>query len=116
MTLLGGYTFCKSLTGSNSSYMTDQQCSFAAGGYFRGDWFYLNFSLDNPAWSCLYINHKETLAIVLAAKRWGHLWENHLVIIYSDNQAAMQIINKGTMGNKVIMQELRVLFMAFCTP
>ena len=48
--------------------MTDS-CFVTAGGYFRGDWFYYNFSLDNPAWSPLHINHKETLAIVLAAKR-----------------------------------------------
>ena len=90
-------------------FMTDS-CSIAAGGYFRGDWFYFNFSLDNPAWSPLHINHKETLAIVLAAKRWGHLWANHRVIIYSDNQAAVQIINKGATGNDVIMQQLRELF------
>ena len=89
--------------------MTDS-CSLAAGGYFRGDWFYFHFSLDNPAWSQLHINHKETLAIVLAAKRWGHVWANHRVIIYSDNQAAVQIINKGTTGSEVIMQELRELF------
>lgn len=89
--------------------MTDS-CSLAAGGYFRGDWFYFHFSLDNPTWSQLHINHKETLAIVLAAKRWGHVWANHRVIIYSDNQAAVQIINKGTTGNEVIMQELRELF------
>ena len=82
--------------------MTDS-CSLAAGGYFRGDWFYFHFSLDNPAWSQLHINHKETLAIVLAAKRWGHVWANHRVIIYSDNQAAVQIINKGTTGNEVII-------------
>ena len=50
------------------------------------------------------------MAIVLAAKRWGHLWANHCVIIYSDNQAAMHIINKGTTGNEVIMEELRALF------
>ena len=43
----------------------------AAGGYFRGDWFYFNFLLDHPACSCLHINHKETLAIILAATRWA---------------------------------------------
>ena len=85
-------------------------CPLAAGGYFRGDWFYHNFSCDSAPWSQLHINHKETLAIVLAAKRWGHLWSNHRVIIHSDNQAAVQIINKGTTGNAVIMHELRALF------
>ena len=86
--------------------MTDS-FSLAAGGYFRG---YFNFSFDHPTWSCLHINHKETLGIILAAKRWGHLWANHRVIIYSDNQAAVQINNKGTTNNEIVMQELRVLF------
>ncbi|KAL9955790.1 hypothetical protein ACROYT_G037169 [Oculina patagonica] len=89
--------------------MTDA-CSLAAGGYFRGDWFYFNFALDNPAWAHLHINHKETLAIILAAKRWAPLWAHHRVIIHSDNQAAVQIINKGTTGSSVITDELRALF------
>ena len=29
--------------------MTDA-CPLAAGGYFRGDWFYFNFAVDYPAW------------------------------------------------------------------
>lgn len=89
--------------------MTDA-CSLAAGGYFRGDWFYFNFALDSPAWAHLHINHKETLAIILAAKRWAPQWAHHRVIIHSDNQAAVQIINKGTTGNALIMEELRALF------
>lgn len=89
--------------------MTDA-CPIAAGGYFRGDWFYFNFALDVPAWEHLHINHKETLAIILAAKRWAPRWAHHRVIIHSDNQAAVQMINKGTTGNAIIMEELRALF------
>lgn len=89
--------------------MTDA-CSISAGGFFRGDWFYFNFAVDNPAWSQLHINHKEALAIVLAAKRWAPQWANHRVIIHSDNQAAVQMINKGTTANETIMDELRALF------
>ena len=70
-----------------------EACPIAAGGYFRGDWFYHNFELDSPRWQNLHINHKETLAI-----------------IYSDNQAAVQMINKGTTASAIIMQELRGLF------
>lgn len=85
-------------------------CPVAAGGYFRGDWFYHSFPMDSPAWTELHINHKETLAIVLAAKRWCRLWSNKRVVIHSDNQAAVQMINKGTTASNVIMQELRALF------
>ena len=48
--------------------------------------------------------------LVLAAKRWGKLWANQCLIIHSDNQAAVQIINKGTTANPLIMQELQALF------
>jgi len=89
--------------------MTDA-CSQAAGGYFHGDWFYFNFSVDNPNWAAMHINHKETLAIVLAAQRWAPRWVHQRVLIHSDNQAAVQIINKGTTGNAQIMQALRALF------
>ena len=82
----------------------------AAGGYFRGDWFYHHFALDSPRWRDLHINHKESLAIVLAARQWCKLWSNRRVAIYSDNQAAVQMINKGTTANAIIMQELRALF------
>ena len=83
-------------------------CPIAAGGFFRGDWFYHHFALDSPAWDDLHITHKETLAIILAAKRWGHAWANQRIIIHSDNQA--EIINKGTTANEAIMHELRGLF------
>ena len=91
-------------------HLTTDACLIAAGRYFRGDWFYHNFSIDSPTWESLHINHKETLAIVLAAKRWGKLWANQRVIIHSDNQAAVQIINKGTKACPIIMQELRTFF------
>ena len=89
--------------------MTDA-CPLAARGYFQGDWFYFNFIMDDAAWFPLHINHKETLAIVLAGKCWAPCWANHRVIIHSDNQAAVQIINKGTIANEVIMDELNTLF------
>lgn len=85
-------------------------CPVAAGGYFRGDWFYHHFSLDSPEWQNLNINHKETLAIVLAAQRWGPLWSHQRVVIHSDNQAAVQIINKGITASPVVMNALRKLF------
>lgn len=89
--------------------MTDSS-SLAAGAFFRGDWIYFNFELDCPTWSSLHVNHKETLAIILAAKRWAPQWANHRVLIHSDNQAAVHIINKGTTANALIMEELRDLF------
>ena len=85
-------------------------CPVAAGGYFRGDWFYHHSSLDSPEWQNLHINHKETLAIVLAAQRWGQLWSSQRVVIHRENQAAVQIIDKGITASPVVMNVLRTLF------
>ena len=60
--------------------------------------------------SALHINHKETLAVVLAAERWAPQWVNRHVIIHSDSQAAVTIINKGSTCNSLIMGYLRRLF------
>ena len=88
--------------------MTDA-CTLVAEGQFRGDCFYFNFSIDKPKWSALHIDHTETLAIVLAAQHWGHLWANYWVVIYSDDQPAAQIINKGTTGHTTITGMLQAL-------
>lgn len=85
-------------------------CQAAAGAYFRGDWLYHHFSLDSPLFASLHINHKEVLAQILAAFRWGHLWANQHIIIHCDNIAAVHIINKGATAHPLIMHALRQLF------
>ena len=85
-------------------------CAFGAGAFFRGDWAYHSFVMDNPAVRDLHINYKEVLAVVLAAKQWGSKWCNQHVIIYSDSTTAVGIINKGTCRNPIVMHYLRELF------
>ena len=86
-------------------------CPVAAGAWFRGDWIYSNFQMDaGPSYDSLHINHKETLAIILAAKRWATSWANKHVIVQTDNQAAAHIINKGSTQHPSVMNELRTLF------
>lgn len=80
------------------------------GGYFRGDWFYFIFAIDQPAWSQLHLYYKETLAIVLSAKCWAPLWANNRVVIHSDNQIAVHIRNKGSIPYLFIMHQPRELF------
>ena len=50
------------------------------------------------------------MAIVLAAKRWSHLWKNKHAVIQSDNMTTVSIINKGTSKNSTVMCHLRELF------
>ena len=85
-------------------------CDEAAGGYFEGDWFYYNWSKDWPLARSFHINEKEVLAVVIAANRWAHFWENKRVIIYSDNSVTVAAINKGSSKNATIMKSLRYMF------
>ena len=49
---------------------------------------------------------KATLALL----RWGHLFENRKVILYTDNQCAASILNKCSCKNVVLMQYMRDMF------
>ena len=71
----------------------------AAGAFFHGDWRYFNFAAESDLLADLHINYKEVLAIVMAAENWSNQWSNRHVIIHSDNQAAVSIINKGSTKN-----------------
>ena len=66
--------------------------------------------MDSPEHVQLHINHKETLAIVLAVKCWHKCWANKHIVIHSDNKTAVNIINKGSTPDQTIMTELRQLF------
>ena len=56
------------------------------------------------------MNHKEVLAMAMAAERWMPLWCNKHVILHCDKQAAVAIINKGSTRNPLIMNFLYRLF------
>ena len=85
-------------------------CNVAAGIAFEGDWAYLNWGLDWPEVAKFHINHKEVLAIILAARKWGHLWSNSSVTVLTDSECAKYIIRNGTTANPVVMNYLRELF------
>lgn len=85
-------------------------CSSASGIFFNGDWQYTVFNWDWPDIADFHINYKEVLSLILAARRWGHLWTNCNVKIFTDNTTARAIINKGTCRNPVVMCYLRELF------
>lgn len=65
--------------------MTDA-CTLSRRGYFRDDWFYFDFTIDNGV---------------------APQWANRGVIFHSDNQAA---VHKSTKDPQRIMDKLRVLF------
>lgn len=91
------------------SLMTDA-CNSGGGGYFRGDYFYVNWTQDLPEVADKHINSKETLAIILALQRWAPLLSIKMVIVYPDNTTARAHINKGSSKNTFIMDWLSSLF------
>ena len=85
-------------------------CFDSMGAFYAGDWTYVHFVSALPIAKDLHINYKETLAIVMAAERWGPAWNNKRVIIDCDNQPAVSIINKGSTHNSIVMSFLRRWF------
>ena len=81
-------------------------CDAGAGGYVPGDWYHLQWS-DWPDTRDLHINYKEVLALAPAVDLWGPGWQGRRVYVYSDNQAAVGILNRGTAKNAFVMGVLR---------
>ena len=84
-------------------------CGVGAGGYSAGDWFNLQWA-DCPGTQLLHINYKEVLALAPAVDIWGSTWRGQRVYVYSDNQAAVGILNRGTAKNPFVMSVLRNIF------
>ena len=90
--------------------METDSSSGGMGAVFQEDWLYVDWAAEDPTLAAMHINHKETAAVVLAARRWAPQWEGKKVIVYIDNQAAKQIINKGTTADPGMMVLVRELF------
>ena len=84
-------------------------CPVAGGGYFAGQWFHARWDQWEGVLP-LHINYKEVLALVPAAHLWAPAWKDRKVIIHSDNQAAVGIINRGTSRHPLVMEALRGIF------
>ncbi|MCG7879258.1 MAG: hypothetical protein N0C90_23430, partial [Candidatus Thiodiazotropha endolucinida] len=60
----------------------------------------------------LNITILELYPVVVAINVWGHLWKNHCVRFYTDNQALVHILNRQTSKDKNIMKLVRWLVLA----
>ena len=85
-------------------------CNTGGGTIFSGDYCYANWNLDQPHAANLHINYKESITVILAAKRWAPLWLNKKIIIHTDSKTAMSVLNKGTCHNSIVMEALRDIF------
>ena len=82
----------------------------ASGIFYNKDWQYLLWEADWPQVARLHINYKEVLSVLAAAKRWGHEWKGHTVMVHTDSMCALGMLNKGTSRNTLVMHYLRQLF------
>ena len=94
-----------------STHICIDACTQGAGGYHQGQWYHVAWE-NWPGTDDLHINYKEVLALTPAVAVWGHLWRGKRVLVYSDNQAAVGIFNRGTAKNPFVMGALRNVFWA----
>ena len=55
------------------------------------------------------INYLELLPLLLAARRWGHMWKNTHIILYTDNMSTVSFVNRGSSRCESAMDWLREL-------
>jgi len=72
---------------------TDAAQSKCYSGVYRSQWFYGSFPDD---WKTLNIMTLEFYPIILSVEIWGPLWKNHAILLFTDNEALVSVINKQT--------------------
>ena len=94
------------VTSESLQLYTDAAASLGYGACFQTKWFFGRFPNE---WSKLNITFLELYPIVIALELRGHLWKNHSVVFYTDNEALSSIINKQTTRITSIMFLVRKL-------
>jgi hypothetical protein len=76
---------------------TDAASNFGFGGYFQRKWFSSEWPLElaSSLESNLSMAFRELYPIVVAAYLWGHLWCRKRIMFHCDNEAVVNIVNKG---------------------
>ena len=110
LSVFNGKTFFVDSDPVASEEFSTDACPIGGGGFFRGDWFYLNWEVDQPAVASAHINLKETFTVLAALDRWKHDLRDKCIVVRSDNHTTISALNKGTCRNQQIMQWLREIF------
>ena len=88
---------------------TDAAASKRYGAVFGKHWFRGAFPV---AWHSFNITFLELFPIVLAIHIWGSSMTNRCVLLFTDNAALVDIINKQTSKHKLVMILLRDLVLS----
>ncbi len=88
---------------------TDAAASLGFGAIFGPYWYYGSWP---EHWKSLNIAVLEFYPIVLSVPLWGDLMRNQRIIFFTDNAALVDVINKTTSRDPVIMGFVRRLVLA----
>lgn len=91
------------------AFATDS-CLQGGAGHFCSDWFYSSWATDYPDLDTSNINILELFSVLLAARRWGHLWVGHHILVRSDNTATVAAINKSTSRSPGMLYLVKQIF------
>ncbi len=101
----------KITTSNDISFYTDASTTIGCGAVFGNEWFIHKWSVQmlhlpkNDKSTALY----EIIPIVIAAVIWGSQWERKRICLLCDNQATVNIVNKGRSKSPLIMYFSRKL-------
>jgi len=88
-------------------FYTDASLTRGYGAYFAGHWFRGSWPTSMQSWSSIAVC--ELIPIVLAFLTWGTKMRNRKVLIYCDNQAVKEVLNKQSSRCSVMMTLVRIL-------
>ena len=91
------------------SLYTDASGMHGWGAYWEGRWIQSHWSQPQ---SSMDITWKELFAIVLAVHTWGSPWSRKKIFFHCNNQAVVEIWDKGSTGAPHTMGLVRLLY--FC--
>ena len=93
-------------SGSMQLY-TDASGTLGWGAYWSGRWLQRSWSTTQQTRD---ITWKELFAIVMAVHTWGIYWTKQKIVFHCDNQAVVDIWEKGTTRDPYIMALVRLLY------
>lgn len=85
---------------------TDAAQSLGYAGIYKNRWFNGVFPKE---WQKLNIMTLEFYPIILSISMWGHLWQNHSILFFTDNESLVSVINKQTSKDNEVMKMVRFM-------
>lgn len=96
----------KFLSNHTLQLYTDASSTIGYGAVFKNSWLYGVFPKSFRKFN---ISVLEFYPILLAVYTWGHLWANHSIIFFTDNEALVSVINKQTSKEETLLKMVRCL-------